>query len=156
MVGICLFYIYSLVENLKAGLTHTHLLLNAKFGNGRVLRRALPTENLPTCPTVVLNEEPPAVMHFKLPFMWYFINTIQIDCQRSNMYLSGHNTKLNPTSVTVLRIHPLRCLEEKHDKPITNQTSPSALDILHLLNSYSHPFSCKHGIALLEFWEDMT
>lgn len=68
MVGICLFYIYSLVENLKAGLTHTHLLLNAKFGNGRVLRRALPTENLPTCPAVVLNEEPPAVMHQKIDF----------------------------------------------------------------------------------------
>lgn len=66
MEGICLFYIYSLVEKLKAGLTHTHLLLNAKFGNGRVLRRALPTENLPTCPAVVLSKEPPAVMHQKI------------------------------------------------------------------------------------------
>lgn len=65
MVGIFLFHTYSLVENFEAGLTHTHLLLNAKFGNGRVLRRALPTENLPTCPAVVLNEEPPAVMHQK-------------------------------------------------------------------------------------------
>lgn len=155
MVGICLFYIYSLVEKLEAGLTHTHLLLNAKFGNGRVLRRALPTENLPTCPAVVLNEEPPAVMHQKIA-LYMVLHKHDIDCQRSNMYLSGHNTKLNPTSMTLLSIHPIRSLEEKHDKPMTNQTSQSAQNILDLLNSYSHPFSCKHGITLLEFWEDMT
>lgn len=35
------------------------------------------------------------------------------------MYLSGHNTKLNPTSMTLLSIHPIRSLEEKHDKPMT-------------------------------------
>lgn len=39
---------------------------------------------------------------------------------------------------------------------MTNQTPESVQDVFALLNSYSHPLCCKHGITLLELWEDMT
>lgn len=46
----------SLVKQLKAGLTHTHFLLDSKLGNGRILGRTLATENLATGSTVVLEK----------------------------------------------------------------------------------------------------
>lgn len=45
---------HSLVEELEAGLADAHFLLDAKLGDGRVLGGALATEDLPTCPAVVL------------------------------------------------------------------------------------------------------
>jgi len=53
-----------------------------------------------------------------------------VDYQRNSLYLSGHNTKLNPTSVTLLCIHPIRGLikthththtQKTHDKPNTRE-----------------------------------
>jgi hypothetical protein len=44
----------SLVQLLIAGLAHAHLLLDAKLGDGGVLRGALAAEDLPACPAVML------------------------------------------------------------------------------------------------------
>lgn len=47
----------SLVEVLEAGLTHSHLFLNPELGDSGVFGGALATEDLSTCPAVVLRGE---------------------------------------------------------------------------------------------------